>query len=207
MIPCILTNCLPFVFMMSTYLIRILGSKLILSNNQSRATLVGVLDACLIVGLRLFLFFLITASLSSKMYNWDSPWEECVFVGTPFFLLIVPRRTLFLVPSLAFVTVFRVATTVRTKTKTQAWARRQIQPLRDCEIPNGTPFRVATFTRKTPPFHKMPKTTPNGLLPTGTINRKKGVHNPHGSIAQPFAFFLLFRSWFWNGVSHQFLGC
>ena len=24
----------------------------------------------------------LTASLSSKMYNWDSPWEECVLVGT-----------------------------------------------------------------------------------------------------------------------------
>ena len=64
-------------------------------------------------------FFLITASSSSKCTT-ETHLEKNVFVGTPFFLLIVPRRTLFLVPSLAFVTVFRVATTVRTKTKTQA---------------------------------------------------------------------------------------
>ena len=38
-------------FLVSTYLIWILGSKLILSNNQSRATL-WVLDTCRIVGLR-----------------------------------------------------------------------------------------------------------------------------------------------------------
>ena len=40
-------------FWVSTYLIRILGSKLILSNNQSSATL-WVLDTCLFVGLRAF---------------------------------------------------------------------------------------------------------------------------------------------------------
>ena len=68
-------------FLVSTYLIWILGSKFILSNNQSRATL-WVLDTGLIVGLRPLMIILITASLSSKMYNWDSPWEECVFVGT-----------------------------------------------------------------------------------------------------------------------------
>ena len=37
------------------------------------------------------------------------------------------------------------------------------------------PFGVATFTRTTPPFHKMPNATLIGLLPTGTIGRKKGV--------------------------------
>ena len=59
-----------------------LGSKLILSNKQSRATL-SVLDTCLIiVGLRPLIIILIMASLSSKIYNWDSPWEECVLVGT-----------------------------------------------------------------------------------------------------------------------------
>ena len=56
-------------------LIWILGSKMILSINQSRATL-WVLD----VGLRPLIIILITASLSSKMYNWDSPWEERVLV-------------------------------------------------------------------------------------------------------------------------------
>ena len=44
------------------------GSKLILSNNQSRATL-WVLDSCLIVGLLPFIIILITASLSSNTYN------------------------------------------------------------------------------------------------------------------------------------------
>ena len=44
-----------------------------------------------------------------------------------------PARTLFLFdPILTIATGFRVATVVRTKTETQAWARRQIQPLRDC---------------------------------------------------------------------------
>ena len=67
--------------LVSTYLIRILGSKLILSNSKSRATL-WVLDTCLIVVLLPLIIILITASLSSKMYNWDSPWEECVVVCT-----------------------------------------------------------------------------------------------------------------------------
>ena len=44
------------------------GAKLILSNNQSRATL-WVLETCLIVGLLPFMIMLITASLSSKIYN------------------------------------------------------------------------------------------------------------------------------------------
>ena len=47
------------------YLIWILGSTLILSNNQSRETL-WVLDTCLIVGLLPFIIILITASLSQK---------------------------------------------------------------------------------------------------------------------------------------------
>ena len=69
-------------FLVSTFLVRVLGSKKILSNNQSRATL-WVLDTCLIVGLRPLIIILMTASLSSKeMYNRDSPWGECVFVVT-----------------------------------------------------------------------------------------------------------------------------
>ena len=55
-------------FLVSTYLIWILGSKLILSNNQSRATL-WVRETCLIVGLRPLIIILITASLSSKTFN------------------------------------------------------------------------------------------------------------------------------------------
>ena len=51
--------------LVSTYLIWIFGSRLILSNTQSRATL-WVLDTCLIVGLLSLIIILITASLSSK---------------------------------------------------------------------------------------------------------------------------------------------
>ena len=43
-----------------------LGVQIILSNNQSKATL-WVLDTCLIVGLQPFIVTLITTSLSSKM--------------------------------------------------------------------------------------------------------------------------------------------
>ena len=43
------------------------------------------------------------------------------------------------------------------------------------EIPDATPFRVATFTRTTLPIHKMPNATPIGLFPTGTLVRKKEV--------------------------------
>ena len=68
-------------FLMSTHLIWVFGSKLMLPNNLSSATL-WVLDTCLIVGHRPLITIWMTASLSSKMYNWDSPWEECVLVGT-----------------------------------------------------------------------------------------------------------------------------
>ena len=52
-------------FLVPMYLIWILGSRLIRSNNQSRATL-WVLETCLIVGLQHLIIILITASLSSK---------------------------------------------------------------------------------------------------------------------------------------------
>ena len=68
-------------FLVSTCLIWILGSKLVLSKNQSIATL-WILDTCLIVGLLPLMIILITALLSSKMYNWDSLWEEFAFVVT-----------------------------------------------------------------------------------------------------------------------------
>ena len=55
-------------FLVTTYLIWIFGSKLILSNNQSRAPL-WVLDTCLILGLLPLKIILITASLSSKCFN------------------------------------------------------------------------------------------------------------------------------------------
>ena len=71
MIP-LVTRKLPLVrisaneFWVSTYLIWILGSNLILWNNQSSATL-WVLDTCLIVELRLLIILLMTASVSSKV--------------------------------------------------------------------------------------------------------------------------------------------
>ena len=52
-------------FLVSMYLIWIFGSRLILSNNKSSATL-WVRDTCLIVGLLPLIIILITASLSSK---------------------------------------------------------------------------------------------------------------------------------------------
>ena len=92
---------LPFVsmsaswFLVSTYLIWILGSTLILSNKLSSATL-WVRDTCLIVGLRPLMIILITASLSSKMWSngkvlrlkshdrcwsiWGHPCGGCFFV-------------------------------------------------------------------------------------------------------------------------------
>ena len=65
-------------FWVSTYLIWVFGSKLILSNNQSSATL-WVLDTCLIVGLRPLIIMLIAASLSSKIFNKASLREEFMF--------------------------------------------------------------------------------------------------------------------------------
>ena len=65
-------------FLVSMYLIWILGSKFILSNNQSRATL-WVLETCLMVGLLPFMIILITGSLSSKIYNKASWREEWTF--------------------------------------------------------------------------------------------------------------------------------
>ena len=62
-------------FLVSMYLIWILGSKLILSKNKWRATL-WVLETCLIVGLLPFMIILITASLSSKRYTTKFPFEK-----------------------------------------------------------------------------------------------------------------------------------
>ena len=58
-----------------------MGSKLILSNNQSRATL-RVSETCFIVGLlRPLIIILNTASLSSKTYNIALEPEFIVFDG------------------------------------------------------------------------------------------------------------------------------
>ena len=64
--------------LVSMYLIWIIGSKLILSNNQSRATL-WVLETRLIVGLLPIMIILITASLSSNTNNKASWCEELTF--------------------------------------------------------------------------------------------------------------------------------
>ena len=65
-------------FMVSMYLIWILGSKLILSNNQSRATL-WLPETCLSVWLLPCMIILITASLSSKIFIRASWLEEWTF--------------------------------------------------------------------------------------------------------------------------------
>ena len=56
-------------------------SRLIRSNNQSRATL-WVLETCPIVGLLPFIIILITASLSSNTYNKASRFADWTFEGT-----------------------------------------------------------------------------------------------------------------------------
>ena len=68
-------------FLVSMYLIWILGSKLIRSNNQSRVIL-WVLETCLIVGLLSLMIILITASLSLNTYNKVSWCEVWTFEGT-----------------------------------------------------------------------------------------------------------------------------
>ena len=68
-------------FLVSMYLIWILESKLIRSNNQSRAAR-WVLETWLIVGLLPFMIILITASLSSNTYNKASWCEHWTFEGT-----------------------------------------------------------------------------------------------------------------------------
>ena len=68
-------------FLVSMYLIWILGSRLIRSNNQSRATL-WVLETCFIVGLLPLIIILITASLSSNTYNKASRLADWTFEGT-----------------------------------------------------------------------------------------------------------------------------
>ena len=62
------------------------GSKMILSNNQSRATR-WVLETCLIVGLRPLIIILITASLSSKTYNM-APSPECIELDEMWSMLV-----------------------------------------------------------------------------------------------------------------------
>ena len=68
-------------FLVSTYLIWILGSKLILSNNQSNATL-WLLDTCLIIELVPLMIIFITSSLSSKNGRLSFCTEEWAFVVT-----------------------------------------------------------------------------------------------------------------------------
>ena len=72
------STCLRVGFLVSTYLIWMLASKLILSNYQLSATL-WFLETCLIVGLLPLMIILITASLSSNTYNKASWREELTF--------------------------------------------------------------------------------------------------------------------------------
>ena len=65
-------------FLERTHSIWILEFKLILSNNQSRATLWN-LETCLIGGLMSLMIILITASLTSKMYNIAPLWKKLAF--------------------------------------------------------------------------------------------------------------------------------
>ena len=67
--------------LVSMYLIGILRSKLILPNNQSRATL-RVLDTCLIGGLIPLNIILITASWCSNTYNKALDWKNFTFEST-----------------------------------------------------------------------------------------------------------------------------
>ena len=62
------------------------GSQFVLSNNQSRATL-WVLETCLSVGRLPLMIILITASLSSKMYN-IAPFCDRIVVGQSAYLII-----------------------------------------------------------------------------------------------------------------------
>ena len=62
-------------------LIWILGSKLILSNNQSSATL-WVRDTCLVAGPLPLMIILLTASLTSKMHSIAPKWEDFTFEET-----------------------------------------------------------------------------------------------------------------------------
>ena len=62
----------------STHVTWIIGSRLILSSNQSSATL-RVLDTCLVVGLPSLMIILITASLSSKICNIALWWDSSAF--------------------------------------------------------------------------------------------------------------------------------
>ena len=64
--------------LMSTCLIWIFGSGLVLSSNQSCATL-WVRDTCLIVGLLSLMTIFITASLSSKMLSIAPKWEDFTY--------------------------------------------------------------------------------------------------------------------------------
>ena len=68
-------------FLVSMYLIWIFWSKVIQSNNQSRATL-WVLETCLIVGLLPLIIILITASVSSNTYSKAFRRADWTFEGT-----------------------------------------------------------------------------------------------------------------------------
>ena len=92
---------------------------------------------------------------------------------TPFFGPIAPARTLFFGPILAIEGRDGCADEdenpglSQTSDPAASWLYVKSQTPRA--------LRVATFTRRTPPFHRSPNTTPIGLLHTDAIGRKKGV--------------------------------
>ena len=101
-------------FLVSMYLIWILGSRLLRSNNQSRATL-WVLGTCLIVGLLPFMIILITASLSSNTYNKTSWREELTFEGNKINIVQIIDHSLRLLSFLNCVRCWTNFTCVRTQ--------------------------------------------------------------------------------------------
>ena len=116
-------------FLVSTYLIWILGSKLTLSYNLFKATQ-WVLDTCLIVELLPFVIILITASLSSKMYNCASNWEELAFVVTK-----VHMRQLF---NISVTTSFRFGVGICASDSTAcSTSRHLIIDLEGCSLKNA----------------------------------------------------------------------
>ena len=110
----------------------------------------------------------------------QNPQRSVTSDHTPFFLLLIaPARTIWVVPFWPSRRGFgsRRLCGRRRKPRLEPDVRSgRFVIVR--EIPNAAPFRVATFTRATPSFQKMPNATPIGLFPTGTINKKNRVRVP-----------------------------
>ena len=95
---------------------------------------------------------------------------------TRFFLLIAPARTLF------FVSFWRSRRGLGSRRLCGRRRKPRLEPdVRSSrfvivrEIPNATPFRVATFTGRRPRSIKCQTRRLSELFPIGTTNRKNGV--------------------------------